>query len=91
MSDKLVSAAALPTDTLALVEFKAVCAVLRAGRSFVHDSVKAGRMPAPIRLSKRCMRWRAGDIREYLRDPLNWSPSKAIGAAQARTVSKGAA
>ena len=76
----------LPTEPLSLVSLDVVCGVTGTKKTFVYDAMREGRMPAPLRLSSRCSRWRAGDIREYLRDPLNWSASKAIDAPGAKAL-----
>lgn len=72
-------ALALPLEPLALVPLEVVCHAVGARKTYVYGAVKAQRMPAPIHLG-RSVRWRAGDIREYLRAPNNWSPECAIDA-----------
>ena len=68
----------LPADPWALIPLPLVSYLSGVGKSAIYYAARAGRMPAPLRLSPRCSRWRAGDIAEYLRDPFNWAPSKAI-------------
>jgi predicted DNA-binding transcriptional regulator AlpA len=80
MKNESPGALALPNEPLSLVSLDVVCGVTGTKKTFVYDAVREGRMPRPLRLSSRCSRWRAGDIREYLRDPLNWSSGKAIDA-----------
>jgi len=68
----------LPGDPLTLIALPLVSYLSGVGKSSIYEAARAGRMPIPLRLSPRCSRWRAGDIAAYLRDPLNWNPSKAI-------------
>lgn len=75
----------LPHDDLALVPIANVRRLLGLGDSAIYERVRGQRMPAPLRLSGRCSRFRAGDLREYLRDPLGWRPDKAIDARQGAT------
>ena len=70
----------LPADDLALISMGLVIPIVGMKKSATHARIATGRFPAPLRLSGRCSRFRAGDIREYLRDPLGWSPEKAIDA-----------
>jgi prophage regulatory protein len=37
-----------------------------------YERLKTGRIPAPIKLSRRCSRWRVRDVRHYISDPLGW-------------------
>ncbi|WP_062195735.1 helix-turn-helix transcriptional regulator [Caldimonas taiwanensis] len=54
-------------DDLALVDIKVVRRLAGFTSSTpVYDRVRSGTMPAPIRLSKRCTRWRLGEIRAWL-------------------------
>lgn len=86
MQNPSPGAAALPAEDLALIPIGTVSALVGLKDSAIYDRVKEQRMPAMLRLSPRCSRWRAGDIREYLRDPLNWAPGKAIDAATAKAA-----
>lgn len=70
----------LPHDDLALVPIATVRRLVGLRDSAIYERVRGQRMPAPLRLSARCSRFRAGDLREYLRDPLGWKPEKAIDA-----------
>lgn len=70
----------LPHDDLALVPIGTVRRLVGLGDSAIYERVREQRMPAPLRLSARYSRFRAGDLREYLRDPLGWKPEKAIDA-----------
>lgn len=76
----------LPAEDLALISIGMVSALVGLKDSAIYDRVKNQRMPAPLRLSRRCSRFRAGDVREYLRDPMNWSPGKAIDAATTKAA-----
>lgn len=39
-----------------------VCGRLKVTRGTVYNLVRAGRLPGPVKLSARCVRWRAEDI-----------------------------
>ena len=73
----------LPGDDLALVAMSLVTRIVGMKKSATHARIAAGRFPAPLRLSVRCSRFRAGDIRAYLRDPLGWTGGKALDAPKA--------
>ena len=43
-----------------------VCAALSWSRSFLHAQVRAGKFPAPIKYGRRCARWPAASVRDWL-------------------------
>ena len=51
---------------LSLLDIRDVCAAVRMSGSWVHDEVKAGRFPQPLRFGPRCTRWTVASIRNYL-------------------------
>lgn len=61
---------ALPDD--ALVDKHTRRALTGLGESETYDRIAEGRFPAPLRLGPRCCRWKMGQLREWLADPLNW-------------------
>ena len=61
---------ALPDD--ALVDKHVRRAVTGLGDSETYGRIVEGRFPAPLKLGKRCSRWRVGELRAWLADPLNW-------------------
>jgi predicted DNA-binding transcriptional regulator AlpA len=67
----------LPADGMALVPLGLLFAIVGLKKSALFARIRAGRFPAPLRLSGRCSRFRVSDVREYLRDPLGWSQDKA--------------
>lgn len=73
-------AVALPADDLALVPITVVEAVVGYKTSAIYQRAKARTFPAPLRLSYKCSRWRAGDIRRWLKDPYGWTPALAMDA-----------
>lgn len=73
----------LPADDLALVPTKLVVPIAGLKESAIRAAVGAGTFPRPLRLSYRCSRLRAGDIRAWLADPLGWHQGKAIDATTA--------
>ena len=55
-----------PMERAALLTFSEVQALVKMGRTWIYAEIKAGRFPAPIRLSYRASRWNAGQIYDYL-------------------------
>lgn len=53
---------------VAFLDIRDLCAAVRMSASWVHDEVRAGRLPQPLRFGPRCSRWRAVDVRQYLID-----------------------
>lgn len=76
----------LPADDAALVSMQLLIPIVGLKKSALHDRIRAGRFPAPLRLSSRCARFRVGSIREYLRDPLGWTPAKDLDSAKLQGV-----
>ena len=50
----------------ALLILEATQARVGLGRSTIYAMVKAGTFPAPVKLSPRCVRWRASDVSAWL-------------------------
>ena len=48
------------------LDYPQVQALTGKGRSKLAADVKAGRFPQPERDGRRCTRWRAGDVLDYL-------------------------
>lgn len=53
-------------DPAALLTIATVSALVGLGRSSIFAKEAAGAFPRGIRLSARCTRWRAGDVRAWL-------------------------
>jgi prophage regulatory protein len=70
----------LPADNLALISRELVRPIVGMKNSALHERIVGGKFPRPLRLSYRCSRFRAGDIRAWLADPLGWHQGKAIDA-----------
>ncbi|MFZ2974935.1 MAG: helix-turn-helix domain-containing protein [Ferribacterium limneticum] len=54
-------------DTLpdtAHITIKVVCTILGVSPSTVWRMVRAGKLAEPVKLSVRCTRWKAGQVRE---------------------------
>lgn len=60
---------------VAFLDINDVCAAARMSASWVHDEVRAGRFPQPMRFGPRCTRWRSVDVR-------NWLVARAAAAAE---------
>lgn len=58
----------------ALLHMATVNAAVGLGPTAIYDRIRAGTFPPPVRLSARCSRWRAGDVRTWLAAQL---PSEA--------------
>lgn len=50
----------------ALLTVKTVMAQTGLGRSTIHNKVKDGTFPAPIKLSARCVRWHSEAIQQWI-------------------------
>lgn len=50
----------------ALLTVKTVMAQTGLGRSTIHNKVKDGSFPSPIRLSARCVRWHSKAIQQWI-------------------------
>lgn len=50
----------------ALLNIKTVMATTGLSRSTLYSKVKDGTFPAPIKLSKRCVRWHSEVIRKWV-------------------------
>jgi prophage regulatory protein len=55
-----------------LITDREVAHLLGASRSWVWMLTRDGKLPAPIKLSQRCTRWRLAQVREWMADPLAW-------------------
>ena len=55
----------LPDD--AIVRLPVVLAVTGWRKTQFYCGVKAGEIPAPVKLGRRARGWRVGDLRQYLR------------------------
>lgn len=51
----------------ALVRKAVVIALAGIGDTHLRALVKAGAFPAPLKLAPRCVRWRWGDVKSWLR------------------------
>ncbi len=50
----------------ALLHLASVSARVGLRRSTIYKLMQAGQFPQPVRLSLRCVRWRAGDVAAWL-------------------------
>ena len=53
-------------DPLALLDVERVTALTSFSRSKIYAIVAAGLFPAPLKLGRKCTRWRAGDVQQWL-------------------------
>ena len=72
------NAPVLPVDDLALVSLNSIMPIVGMKHSALYARIAACGFPRPLRLSYRCARFRAGDVRTWLADPMGWHPGKAI-------------
>ena len=63
----------MPDD--AIVRLPQVKAMTGLSRSTIYENVAAGRFPKQQKLTRHAVGWRLGDIRAFVRDPLNWKPA----------------
>ncbi len=68
----------LPADDLALVDGQVAEQLTGLKRSARWARAAAGTYPKPLVLSSRCSRYRAGDLRRWLENPLAWNAAMAI-------------
>ena len=62
-----------------LITDKEVAHLLGASRSWPWKLVRAGKFPAPVKLSARCTRWRLSVVREWMADPQAWQSANSEG------------
>lgn len=61
-------ALSIATDDAALLSISALVSASSLSRTRIYELLKAGEAPPPdVRLSARCVRWRAGTVRTWLR------------------------
>ena len=59
-----------------LLYFDSVSARVGLRRTAIYERISNGTFPQPVRLSARCVRWRASDIRHWLiAQPKSYDPS----------------
>lgn len=86
---------------VALCDMADVCALVRMSPSWVHDKVRAGRFPQPLRYGPRCTRWTLASIRAWLieraaqpqadaNELVTVKARRASAAAQAKRISEAA-
>lgn len=51
---------------VALCDMTDVSALVRMSSTWIHDEVRAGRFPPPLRYGTRCTRWTLASIRSWL-------------------------
>lgn len=51
---------------VAFLDISDVCAAARMSASWIHEEVRAGRFPKPMRFGPRCSRWRSSEVRAWL-------------------------
>ena len=76
---------------ITLVDSKEVCAALSMSPNWLHNEVRAGRFPQPLRHGSRCTRWRAADIRQYLLERAAMPQAETIAMVTARAKKASAA
>lgn len=79
---------------VAFLDINDVCALARMSASWVHDEVRAGRFPQPMRFGPRCSRWRSAEVRAWLIARAESAPADSDAAvrvtAQAKKASEAA-
>ena len=69
---------------VALGDIKDVCALVRMSSSWIHDEVRAGRFPQPLRFGPRCSRWTIASVRTWLIDRAAQPQAEAAKLVQAK-------
>lgn len=67
-TDSKTSTRPLPAEIsdVALLDIRDVIAAVRMSASWIHEEVRAGRFPAPLRYGQRCSRWTTASLRAWL-------------------------
>ena len=86
------SSSAIPADLaeLALLDIKAVSALVGLKSSAIFGRVRAGTFPAPVRIGAKCTRWTAGSIKAWLLEQIAGNASSA-GQAKRQAGAQAAA
>jgi prophage regulatory protein len=81
------AAAALPADLadLQLLPVRAVSALTGRSVTNIHDMVRGGRFPQPVRDGTRCTRWPAGKVRQWLQAQIDDARRQTTEAEAAAT------
>lgn len=58
--------AGIVSQRTALLRLATVSAAVGLGATSIYDRIRAGTFPAPVRLSKRCSRWTAGSVLDWI-------------------------
>ncbi len=72
---------------LALLDIKAVSALVGLKASAINQRVRAGTFPAPVRMGARCTRWPAGKVRQWLQAQIE-APQEAVNQRQQARAKK---
>lgn len=56
----------VPVDDRLLIPLNDVCRLVGLGRSQIYTMVRQGKFPRPVRLGRRCSRWRMEAIRAWV-------------------------
>ena len=75
-----VELCALPDEALVARDITEAVSGLKNSRRC--ELINEGRFPAPIKLSPRCARWRMGDLRRWLADPLGYGETTQVNGAK---------
>ncbi len=78
---------------VALVDINDIAALSRMSQSWIHDEVRAGRAPKPLRFGSRCTRWKLSEVRDWLitRAAHPQGQSESLVTARAKKASAKAA
>ena len=55
-----------PVDDRLLIPLEDVCRLVGLGRSQIYAMVREGNFPGPVRLGRRCSRWRMASVRDWV-------------------------
>lgn len=55
-----------PVDDRLLISLDDVCRLVGLGRSQIYAMVRDGKFPRPVRLGRRCSRWRMASVRAWV-------------------------
>lgn len=80
----MTNAKTLPPEVadVALLGIEAVCAAHGMSASWVHEEVRKGRAPQPLRFGQRCARWQASAVRAWLIERSEQAQRNAAATAE---------
>lgn len=64
LAERPAATAAQPLDRL--INIKEVQRLIGMGPSSIYNWIREGKLPAPVKLSQRCTRWKLSSIQQFI-------------------------